>query len=87
MVELSFVWSSGKTPARGSVPSVRGPKVPPTPWPGARESRMWLEGYLSSCALMIWELQAQRAGLFDLRAESVILTAWHTIARIHRGAA
>lgn len=46
-----------------------------------------VQGCLSSCALMIWELQAQRAGLFDLRAESVILTAWHTIARIHRGAA
>jgi hypothetical protein len=47
---------------------------------------MWLEGYLSSCALMIWELQAQRTGPFDLRAESVYLTAFHTIARI-RGAA
>lgn len=88
MAELSVVWSSGKTPVQGCLPSVRGPKLPPMQWPpGGRESRMWLEGYLSSCALMIWELQAQRAGLFDLRAESVILTAWHTIARIHRGAA
>lgn len=72
---------------RGSVPNLGGPKLPPVPWPGRRESRMWLEGYLSSCALMIWELQAQRTGPFDLRAESVILTAFHTIARIHRGAA
>lgn len=87
MAELSVVWSSGKTPLRGSLPSVRGPKLPPCPWPGGRESRMWLEGYLSSCALMIWELQAQRTGPFDLRAESVYLTAFHTLARCRRGAA
>jgi len=85
--ELSTFRMTVKTPTRGAVPNLGGPKLPPVPWPAKRADRLWLEGYLSSCTLLIWDLAAQRSGPFDLRTESVILTAWHTIARIHRGAA
>lgn len=87
MAELSVVWSIGKTPVRGCVPSVRGPKLPRPSWYGRRGDLVFIMGYLSGVAPLHEAARAQRTGPFDLRAESVILTAWHTIARIHRGAA
>lgn len=87
MAELSVVWSSGKTPMRGSLPSVRGPKLPPGQWPERPVDARAAQLYLQAVAPLYLHLRRAKHGVFDLRAESVMLTAWHTIARIHRGAA
>lgn len=87
MAELSVVWSSGKTPAWGSVPNLGGPKLPRPSWHGRRGDLVFVLGYLAGVAPLHGAARAQRTGPFDLRAESIDLTVEHTIARIHRGAA
>lgn len=87
MVELSAVWSIGETPMRGCIPSVRGPKLPRPSWHGRRDDLVFVLGYLAGVAQLIEVAKARRRGPFDLRAESIDLTAEHTLARIHRGAA
>lgn len=87
MTELSVVWSSGKTPVQGCIPSVRGPKLPPMRWPGRPVDARAAQLYLRAIAPLYLRLRQAKHGVFDLRAESVYLTAFHTLARCHRGAA
>ena len=56
-------------------------------WHGRDDDRVAVANYLFGVALLLEAPFLQRSGLFDLRAESVRLTAMHTIARVHRGAA
>lgn len=87
MAELSVVWSSGETPMRGCIPSVRGPKLPPMQWPGRPVDARAAQLYLEAVAPLYLHLRRAKHGVFDLRAESVYLTALHTLARCSRGAA
>lgn len=43
--------------------------------------------YLVACRDLCMQAAGNRRNIFDLRAESIWLTAVHTLARIHRGAA
>lgn len=72
---------------QGSVPNLGGPKLPRPSWRGRRDDLVFVMGYLAGVAPLIETALAQRAGPFDLRAESIDLTVEHTIARIYRGAA
>lgn len=87
MTELSVVWSSGKTPVQGCIPSVRGPKLPPVQWPGRPVDARAAQLYLEAIAPLYLRPRRAKQGVFDLRAESVYLTALHTLARCSRGAA
>ena len=87
MTALSTVWPIGKTPIGGVTPNLRGlPALPPMPVPVhlGVENLLALGEYTLQTTALMRAAQAQRAGLFDLRAESIWLTMHRTIVQVGR---